>query len=84
MFDAIGPNDVTAYLSMMALRLFDAFMKHAKDADIGLYVTLHKPTKGMIADAKMAGSYHSIGWQQDWQPYNAESVKACKSRLVSK
>lgn len=45
---------------------FDAFMNHAKEADIGLYVTLHKPSKGMIADAKMASPYHSIGWQQDY------------------
>jgi site-specific DNA-methyltransferase (adenine-specific) len=45
---------------------FDAFMNHAKEAEIGLYVTLYKPTKGMIADAKMAGSYHSEGWQQDY------------------
>jgi len=45
---------------------FDAFMNHAKEADIGLYITLYKPSKGMIVDAKMAGSYYSIGWQQDY------------------
>jgi len=45
---------------------FDAFMNHVKNANIGLYITLYKPTKGMIADAKMAGSYHSIGWQQKY------------------
>jgi hypothetical protein len=33
---------------------------------MGLYVTLHKPSKGMIADAKMVNPYHSIGWQQDY------------------
>lgn len=45
---------------------FDAFMNHAKNADIGLYIVLHKPTKGMIADAKMVGTYHSLGWQQEY------------------
>jgi site-specific DNA-methyltransferase (adenine-specific) len=45
---------------------FDAFMNHAKESDIGLYVTLYKPSKGMIADAKMIDPYHSIGWQQDY------------------
>jgi hypothetical protein len=36
-------------------------MNHAK-AEIGLYITLHTPTKGMIADAKITGTYHSQGW----------------------
>lgn len=45
---------------------FDAFMNHAKNAEIGIYIVLHKPTRGMIADAKQAGMYHSSGWDQDY------------------
>jgi hypothetical protein len=41
-------------------------MNHAKEADMGIYITLHKPSKGMIGDAKMAGSYYSPGWQQNY------------------
>lgn len=42
---------------------FDAFLHHAAEVEIGLYVTLQKPTKGMIAAAKQAGVYDSPGWQ---------------------
>lgn len=55
---------------------FDAFMNHAKEADMGLYVTLHKPSKGMIADAKMASPYHSIGWQQDYPKVQIMEIDA--------
>ena len=45
---------------------FDAFMSHAKEAEMGIYITLRKPTKGMTADAKLAGTYHSEGWSRDY------------------
>ena len=45
---------------------FDAFMNHAKDVEMGLYVVLYPPSKGMIADAKKAGIYHSTGWNADY------------------
>ena len=45
---------------------FDAFMSHAKEAEMGVYVTLHKPTNGMIADAKLAGVYTSKGWGRNY------------------
>jgi len=45
---------------------FDAFMNHAKDSDMGLYVVLHKPSRGMISDAKMLGDYYAQGWEQNY------------------
>ena len=45
---------------------FDAFMNHVRNAEMGLYVVLHKPSKGMIGDAKMLGNYHSDGWDKDY------------------
>jgi site-specific DNA-methyltransferase (adenine-specific) len=45
---------------------FDAFMNHAKENEIGIYIVLHKPSKGMLADAKLAGSYHSPQWEEDY------------------
>jgi len=45
---------------------FDAFMNHAKAAEMGLYVVLHKPSRGMISDAKMLGDYCSEGWEQSY------------------
>lgn len=45
---------------------FDAFLKHAKEADIGLYVVLHKPSGGMVADGKLEGNYYSRGWELNY------------------
>lgn len=45
---------------------FDAFMNHVNNAEMGLYVVLHKPSKGMIADTKLLGHYHSEGWNKDY------------------
>ncbi|MBA7710090.1 hypothetical protein ES703_119020 [subsurface metagenome] len=45
---------------------FDAFMNHVKSAEMGIYVLLHKPSKGMISDAKLLGEYHSTGWEQKY------------------
>jgi site-specific DNA-methyltransferase (adenine-specific) len=45
---------------------FDAFMNHVKNAEMGIYVVLHKPSKGMMADAKLLGPYHSKGWRRDF------------------
>ena len=45
---------------------FDAFVNHVKNAEMGIYVVLYKPTKGMIADTKLLGSYYSKGWEKDF------------------
>lgn len=45
---------------------FDAFMLHAQKAEMGLYVVLDRPSRGMISDAKMAGGYRSKGWDRDF------------------
>ena len=45
---------------------FDAFMNHVKNADMGLYVVLYKPSKGMISDAKLLGDYYSKGWERKY------------------
>jgi site-specific DNA-methyltransferase (adenine-specific) len=45
---------------------FDAFLKHVGEAEMGLYVVLNKPSKGMIADAKQMGIYHSYGLNTDF------------------
>jgi site-specific DNA-methyltransferase (adenine-specific) len=45
---------------------FDAFLHHAKEADMGIYVTLHNPSSGMRAGAKEAGQYYSKGWEQKY------------------
>ncbi len=42
---------------------FDAFLNHARDATIGVYVDF-KPTAGMIGSAKGLGTYLSKGWGQ--------------------
>ncbi len=54
---------------------FDAFMRHAGDAAIGVYVTLHKPSTGMIADAKGAGHYHSDGWDKDYPKIQIRTIE---------
>ncbi len=54
---------------------FDAFMNHAKEAEIGIYVVLYKPTRGMIGDAKMAGVYSSQGWERDCPKVQIIEVK---------
>ncbi|HXG36165.1 MAG TPA: site-specific DNA-methyltransferase [Dehalococcoidia bacterium] len=41
---------------------FDAFLHHANEADMGLYITLYPPSAGMIGAAKGAGQYYSEGW----------------------
>ena len=46
---------------------FDAFLHHAGEAEIGVYVTLVKPTSGMVGAAKEAGVYHSPGWGMDYR-----------------
>ncbi len=43
---------------------FDAFMNHAKKAEMGIYVTLYKPPNSWTAESKMEGEYYSIGWDQ--------------------
>lgn len=43
---------------------FDAFMNHVKSAEMGIYVVLHKPSQGMISDAKMLEDYYSKGWKR--------------------
>lgn len=35
-------------------------------ADIGVFVTLHPPTKDMLKEATLAGYYHSDRWQKDY------------------
>ncbi|MBN1176890.1 MAG: site-specific DNA-methyltransferase [Dehalococcoidales bacterium] len=45
---------------------FDAFLNHVNKAEMGIYVLLHKPSKGMVADAKEKGVYHSEGWGKDF------------------
>lgn len=41
---------------------FDAFLNHARKADMGIYVTLNEPSRGMIGAAKEMGHYYSRGW----------------------
>ena len=45
---------------------FDAFLNHVKEADIGVYVTLNEPTRGMKAAAKQMGHYYSKGWGEKY------------------
>lgn len=45
---------------------FDAFMNHAKKAEMGIYVTLYKPPNTWYAESKMEGEYHSKGWDQKY------------------
>lgn len=54
---------------------FDAFLKHAADAEIGLYVTLHKPSRGMIGDEKGAGNYHSEGWEAKYPRVQIRTIE---------
>lgn len=37
-----------------------------EDAQIGVFITLNKPTKGMIKEAVSAGYYKSPGWGKDY------------------
>jgi site-specific DNA-methyltransferase (adenine-specific) len=41
---------------------FDAFLNHARNADMGIYVTLNRPSRGMIGAAKETGYYYSEQW----------------------
>jgi len=54
---------------------FDAFLKHAGNAEMGLYVVIDKPSKGMIADAKQMGFYHSDGWDTDYPKVQICEIK---------
>jgi site-specific DNA-methyltransferase (adenine-specific) len=54
---------------------FDAFLKHAGNAEMGIYVTLYRPSKGMIADAKQMGVYHSEGWNKDFSKVQIAEIK---------
>lgn len=54
---------------------FDAFLKHAGNAEMGIYVTLYHPSKGMIADAKQMGNYHSQGWDKDFPKMQIAQIR---------
>ncbi len=54
---------------------FDAFMNHANQAVIGVYVTLNEPSSGMKSDAKLAGVYHSPGWDKDFPKVQLLTIK---------
>lgn len=54
---------------------FDAFLKHVAGAEMGVYVVLYSPSKGMIADAKQCGKYHSEGWDKDFPKVQIAEIK---------
>jgi len=54
---------------------FDAFLKHASSAEMGIYITLYHPSKGMIADAKQMGVYHSAGWNKNFPKVRIAEIK---------
>jgi len=45
---------------------FDAFLNHARNADMGIYVTLNRPSRGMIGAAKETGHYYSKEWDVEY------------------
>ena len=54
---------------------FDAFLKHAGNAEMGIYVVLYPPSGGMIADAKQMGEYHSKGWDKKFPKVQIVQIK---------
>ena len=45
------------------------------NAEMGIYVVLHKPSKGMVADAKEKGAYHSEEWNKDFPKVQIYEMK---------
>ena len=54
---------------------FDAFLNHARKADMGVYVTLNKPSQGMIGAAKEAGHYYSKGWDAKYEKVQIRTIQ---------
>lgn len=54
---------------------FDAFLKHAGNAEMGIYIVLYPPSRGMIADAKQMGTYHSEGWDRNFPKVQIAEIK---------
>jgi DNA modification methylase len=64
---------------------FDAFLKHVKEAEMGIYVVLHKPSGGMVADGKLEGEYYSEGWREKYpkvQIITIEELLSGKKPLI--
>ena len=55
---------VVEVTSTRSKKHFDAFLKHAGKAQVGLYITLDPATQGMRAAAAEQGYYESPGWQE--------------------
>ncbi len=69
-----GKKCIIEVTVMRSKKHFDAFLHHAAQAEMGIYVLLDKPTSGMVAAAKEAGSYHSPGWQRDFPKIQIRTV----------
>jgi site-specific DNA-methyltransferase (adenine-specific) len=61
---------------------FDAFLKHASDNEMGIYISLEKVPPRWQADAKKAGKYHSTGWNQDFPKVQIFTVDEVLSGLT--